>query len=90
MNLKFKCSKCGHTVLESVEKNVTIGTVLIDIDDSGDFEYGEQDIVYDDNIVDRFQCLSCGFVIKDVLDEPIINVKEVAEWIKSNCSQSNM
>ena len=56
---------------------------VTEIDDEGDFEYGDYESTAD---VDRWQCLNCGWIIPDGTANLIDNV-EVAEWCRENCLQ---
>ena len=76
-SLKFVCPKCGGNRLECCEEGPYSSEVL-NIDEDGDFDYG---IIQADGMVDRFQCLHCGFVLEGVTDN-----LEVVEWCKEHCS----
>jgi len=52
--------------------------------EKGDFEWGEISAV---GMVVRFQCLECGFILKNSEGEPLTDNEEVVEWVKENCSQ---
>jgi len=81
--LKFTCPDCGCNRLECCEEGYYSSEVL-DIDEEGIFDYGNIDASGD---VDRFQCLECGYVLKDCADEPITDDEDVAYWVKKNCEQ---
>lgn len=81
--LKFTCPNCGSHRLECCEDGPYSSEVL-NIDEEGDFDYGEIDA---SGMVDRFQCLNCGYVL--INDEgfgeyPITDTDEVVEWIKKH------
>lgn len=81
--LKFKCPKCNRHRLECCEDGPYVSEVLV-IDKEGDFDYGE---ISASGEVVRFQCLGCGFTLKDSSGENITDNEEVVEWIEEHCSQ---
>ncbi len=87
MSAKFVCPNCGETRIEccldgphSVE--------VTDIEENGDFDFAEYQSTAQ---VDRFQCLNCGFVIVETINNsfpcPLTEQDEVAQWCLDNCSQ---
>ena len=84
MSLQFVCPGCGWKELESVETNVTVGSIITNIDESGDFDYGDQNYC-DGGCVDRFQCAKCGYVLRNEDDEPVNENLEAVEWVKKHC-----
>ena len=85
MSLQFICPSCGWKELESVETNVTVGSIITNIDESGDFGYGDQNYC-DGGYVDRFQCAKCGHILRNENDEPVNENMEAVEWVKKHCS----
>lgn len=85
MKVKFKCPSCGGTRLECVMDGSHTCPVT-EIDSDGDFEYGPYESSAD---VDRWQCLTCGYTIKDSADESIIDNEEVVQWCVDNCEQED-
>ena len=83
MKVEFKCPKCHGRKLECVMDGIHFCEVT-EIDDGFDFEYGEYQ---SDAMVDRWQCLMCGYVIQDDNEENIINNEEVVEWCQQNCKE---
>ena len=83
MTIKFVCPKCRNDELECCMEGSHTCPVT-EIDESGDFEYGEYESTAD---VDRWQCADCGFILKDKYEEVLIEDQEVAEWCKINCQQ---
>jgi predicted RNA-binding Zn-ribbon protein involved in translation (DUF1610 family) len=81
--LKFKCPKCGSNRLECCEEGPYVSEVLV-IDRDGDFDYGE---ISASGMVVRFQCLECGFALKDCMGENITDNEGVIDWIEENCPQ---
>jgi len=84
-NLKFICPKCNKDILECCEDTAFVSSSIKFIDESGDFEYGE--VTVHDGIVCRFQCLYCGYILKDKDEKNIDENLEVVEWLKKNCKQ---
>ncbi len=84
MSIKFKCPSCEGDRLECCMNGPHVCPVT-EIDEEGDFEYGNYESSSD---VDRFQCLTCGFVLSDDnTGETILHNSEVVEWCLKNCSQ---
>ncbi len=90
MNMKFKCPSCGGNRLECC-MNGPHACPITEIDEEGDFEYGEYDSFSEP---DRFQCLECGFVLKHKTAEEgfndyiITESRDIVEWCKKNCKQN--
>ena len=83
--LKFKCPKCNREDLEIVEKDVIMTSLVVEIDDEDNFEYDLIDT--GGGYVERFQCLDCGYILKDQSGQVITTEEEVVEWIRNNCSE---
>jgi len=45
--------------------NVTVASEIISVGE-GDIEYGEQS--NEDGVVDRYQCMGCGYILSDISD----------------------
>lgn len=80
-NLKFTCPDCGKHRLECVMDGINTCEVT-SLHNSGDFDYGP---VESESDVVRWQCLECGYTLKDGDGEDIIDNVEVANWIEENC-----
>jgi rubredoxin len=85
MSLKFKCPSCKKEDLEIIETDVTMTSLIVEIDDEICFEYDLIDT--GGGNVDRFQCSECGFVLKDDDEQIITTEEDVVEWIRGNCEQ---
>lgn len=83
MSLKFKCPSCSCEELEVVQSNVVQTSQVVDIDEGGCFEFDLIDT--DGGNVDYFQCVKCGYVLKNESEETITTELEVVEWVKKNC-----
>ena len=86
--LKFKCPKCSHTVLEEVLTDVVQSSTCDFITEDGYVDYGV--VSYDGGNLDRYQCMECGFVLKngdDTVYSTVIDSEELAKWLKKNCPQ---
>ena len=79
--LKFVCPGCQGTRLECCEDGPYVSEVT-NIDEDGDFDYGK---IEASGMVDRFQCLNCGYVLKNPDGSSIDDNQEVIEWVKENC-----
>lgn len=83
MEAKFKCPKCQGTRLEEIMSDVVVASEIYSIefeDGEADCNYGDQ--TNDDGVIDRFQCMGCGFHIPQVgSDEDATTLFEAAEWI---------
>jgi len=81
--LKFKCPKCNGNRLECCEEGPYASEILA-IDREGDFEWGE---INASGMVVRFQCLECGYVLKDSEGESLTDNDDVVKWIEQKCPQ---
>jgi rubredoxin len=82
MSIKFVCPECQHDELECC-LNGSHTCPITEIEEGGDFEYGEYESTAD---VDRYQCAACGYVLESENDT-LTSDEEVAEWCKEHCSQ---
>ena len=80
--LKFTCPNCKGTRLEVIETNAIVSSVISNLDPDGDFDY--ENLTVDDSVVDRFQCIECGYVLKDRNGENITDNLEVVKWLKKH------
>ena len=62
-NLKFECPECEGTTLEEITVNVSVVSIVTDIQLDGYVEYGEQ--TNEDGCSDHYECKNCGYVITD-------------------------
>jgi len=86
--LKFKCPQCGKIVLEEVMVEVVQSSSISEIqDDNGVVMIDYESSSTDEGGVDRYQCLDCGFIIKDEDDNNINNEDDLALWLKEHCPQ---
>jgi rubredoxin len=63
LKMKFQCPKCKHKRLECCEDNDFVTSTITDLDEDGDFDYDVP--IISDSTVDRFQCVNCGYVLKN-------------------------
>jgi predicted RNA-binding Zn-ribbon protein involved in translation (DUF1610 family) len=75
---KFTCPSCGCNRLEAVLDG-SHTTAIVAIHKGGGIEYGD---TYSNGDLDRFQCVECGYAIKDVAGEPIRDDDELVEWVE--------
>ena len=80
--LKFTCPNCKGNRLEVIETDAIVSSVITNLDIDGDFDYGNLSV--DDSVVDRFQCVECGYVLKDKNGEKITDNLDVIEWLKKH------
>jgi len=81
--MKFICPDCKSNKLECCEDG-PYSSEVTDIDEEGDFDYGP---IEGDGTVDRYQCLTCGYILRNEDGSPIDDNEEVVEWIIENCPQ---
>ncbi len=81
--LKFVCPECKGEVLECCEEG-PYSSDITNIDDDGDFDYGE---ITADGEVNRIQCGNCGYILMNG-EEPILNNEDIVKWVKENCPQA--
>jgi len=88
--VKFVCPSCGDNRLEAVLDG-SHTTAIVSIFKGGDIEYGE---MYSNGDMERFQCVSCGYIItkdddsRTPDDQKIITDDyELVEWIEENCGE---
>jgi len=81
-SLTFTCPDCNGTRLEVIETNAIVSSVIANLDKDGDFDY--ENLNVDDSVVDRFQCIECGYVLQDENEEKITDNLEVVEWLKKH------
>ena len=86
MNVKFVCPDCGGNRLECILYGTHVAEIT-NIDEEGDFDYGEYESSGD---IERFQCLTCGYVLTGRFgysDWPLSEQDEVVKWCLEHCSQ---
>ena len=57
----FTCPDCGSHRLEECMSDVCVSSEIIEAPEDGDLEYGDQN--NDGGVVDRYQCLNCGWKV---------------------------
>jgi hypothetical protein len=65
-NINFICPECGRAKLEEVMVDVTVASEVLDVDEDGNVEYGEQ--TNEDGEVLHYICAHCGLGIPGVHD----------------------
>jgi predicted RNA-binding Zn-ribbon protein involved in translation (DUF1610 family) len=63
---QFTCPSCGSHRLEEVMDGVCVSTEVLDVAPGGDLDFG--DCSHDDGVVDRYQCLNCGWQVPEATD----------------------
>ena len=84
-NLTFTCPSCGHNELGSVE-SVIMTYPIRRIPDSGDLDYDYDNPEAGDSEVLCYQCMQCGYELKDSQGTAIVDCLQVVEWVKKNVS----
>ena len=87
MELIFTCPKCGKHELGSVEQVImTYPIKKINVD--GDLDYDHDNPTAGDGQVLAYQCMNCGFELKDEQGNSIDDCLQVVEWIKNNNTEN--
>jgi len=86
MIIRFICPSCGENVLGSVEE-VILTYPITSITDKGDLYYDTDNPTAGDGQVIAYQCMNCGFELKNEDENTIEDCTKVAEWCIKNCSQ---
>lgn len=87
-NLKFTCPKCGKHELGSVEENIMTYPITR-LDAEGNFEYDYDNPTVGDGQVLSYQCMNCGYELKDENGLEIQNCVSAAEWLIAHQEASN-
>ena len=86
MTIKFTCPKCNHHELGSIEQ-IIMTYPITRISDDGDLEYDTDRVIAGDGEVLAYQCINCGFELKNEQGNPIDDCLQVPNWCKKNCPQ---
>ena len=84
--LKFICPKCGENRLTSIEEVLT-SYPITNIPEDGDLDYDYKNNETYDSTVLCYECIECGYILKNEGGSTIIDCIEVPEWVKKNCEQ---
>jgi len=60
----FICPQCDGHRIEEIITNAAVTSEVVDTTECGDIKYNTPDI--DEGIVDRYQCVNCGYAIPGV------------------------
>ncbi len=82
-DLKFTCPKCNHNELGSIEQAI-LTYPITKIPDSGFLEYDFDNPTAGDSHILAYQCMHCGFELKDEQGNTLVECSDVVEWIKNN------
>jgi len=82
-DLKFTCPKCGYNELGSVEQAIMTYPIT-KIPHNGSLEYELDNPTSGDSHILAYQCMKCGFELKDEQGNTLIECSDVVEWIKNN------
>ena len=84
--LKFKCPKCNHHELGSVEQ-VIMTYPITKIPENGDLNYDTDNPTAGDGQPIAYQCMNCAYELKNEQGNPIDDCLQVVEWCKKNKSE---
>ena len=79
--LKFTCPKCNKNELGSVEQAI-LTYPITKIPENGFVEYDYDNPNAGDSHILAYQCMNCGYELKDEQGNTINKCVEVVEWIK--------
>ena len=86
--LKFVCPECGSNELTSIESVITsFPLTRISEDGDLDYDYEKYNRTYDSEVI-CYECIECGYTLKNERGITIKDCSLVAEWVKKNCSQN--
>jgi len=71
----FTCPNCGGYRLEEIQSGVTLSAESEGIGEGGEIEYGKKS--GKDGVVERFQCVDCGWKVPDCQDTVAL-----FEWLR--------
>ena len=78
--MNFKCPNCNSSRLEEVMRDVVVSSEVLKVRSEGDILYGNQS--NEDGVVDCYQCMNCGEILKDEYDMNINHFEELHAWLK--------
>ena len=84
-DLNFTCPKCKYHELGSVEQAI-LTYPITKIPDNGFLEYDFDNPTAGDGHILAYQCMHCGFELKDEQGNTLVECVDVVEWIKNNTS----
>lgn len=81
--LQFTCPKCKHNELSSVEQAILTYPVT-KIPNNGLLEYELDNPTAGDSHILAYQCMNCGYELKNEQGNTIDECLQVVEWVKNN------
>jgi len=84
MAIKFTCPKCGKNELGSIEQVIRTYPIT-NISENGNLEYDTDRVIAGDGEGLAYQCINCGFELKNEQGNPIDDCTKVPEWCVKNC-----
>ena len=84
--LKFTCPKCNHNELGSVEQAI-LTYPITKIPDNGDLDYDTDNPTAGDSHILAYQCMNCGYELKDKQGNTINECMEAVEWVKNHTTE---
>jgi rubredoxin len=82
----FECPDCKHDYLEEIQVDMVLASRMTDIhigDSFAEAEYSN-DVDWYGGVVDRYQCVSCAYIVRDEQDEQITDMGALAEWLQAH------
>lgn len=76
----FCCPSCEDNRLEEIVSGATVATE-ISIED-GEVIYGEQSS--DSGMLERYQCVNCGYTLTDEEGDTIQSEEDLIDWLKKH------
>jgi len=71
----FECPSCKSHRIEEIMSGVVVASIVEGVGFGGYVDYGDQS--NDDGVVDRYQCVNCGWTVPGVRD-----TEELFNWLK--------
>jgi len=79
--VNFVCPVCGAQTLEEVLINVTESSEVLSMTPDEISQRDNPEKWYEQSRVDRFDCVSCEYVLQMDNGENVTTVKELYEWL---------
>lgn len=87
--LKWKCPRCGHTIIEEMLSDVVVSTPLrMYVEDGPEPTYDYNREEHHGGVLDHYQCATCGYVLEGIESQEELyefllgwnRVQEVPDW----------
>ena len=84
--ITFTCPDCGMDEIEEVMVDVVVSSIITNIHEEEECEYANAENF--GGVVDRYQCSTCGYVIK-IDEKPINDLIALYDWLKEHAGGNN-